>query len=89
MARRGGALSDSESDLSEDDDVSDVEDEALRRRVREAATGVRRDARLDHRRFEDRARGSAPSANRKSRGEPPPRRVGCSGPLETLSLKKI
>ena len=61
MARRGGALSDSDSDLSEDDDVSDVEDEALRRRVREAATGVRRDARLDHRRFEDRARGSAPT----------------------------
>ena len=62
MARRGGALSDSESDFSEDDDFSDVEDEALRRRVREAATGVRRDGLLDH------ARGAAAIRARGIRG---------------------
>ena len=39
MARRGVLLSDSDdSDVSEDDDVSDAEDTLLRQRVREAAT---------------------------------------------------
>ena len=60
MARRGGALSDSESDVSEDDDISDVEDEALRRRVREAATGGRRDA-SGASRAGDHAHGAAPT----------------------------